>query len=113
MKLPSQDNEQKEPKRNKEVKVRMSDAEHYAIGEKAHKAGKQMAVYMRDAALQKEIKAQLTPEQVEAYVAYRKMFTGLSNNLNQLLREVHKEGLTKYAVKVVAMIEEINEKLKQ
>jgi len=113
MKLPSQDKEQKEPKRNKEVKVRMSDAEHYAIGEKAHKAGKQLAVYMRDAALQKEIKAQLTPEQVEAYVAYRRTLTGLSNNLNQLLRAVHKEGLMKFAVKVEVVLKEIDEKLKQ
>ena len=105
--------EQQEPKREKEVKVRMTQAEHYAIGEKAHKAGKQLAVYMRDAALQKEIKAQLTPQQIEAYVAYRKMFTGLSNNLNQLLREVHKEGLMKYAAKIETIVKEIEEKLKQ
>lgn len=94
-------------------KVTMTDAEYYVINEKAHKAGKAVAVYLRDAGLQKEIKAQLTPQQLEAYGAYRKTFTGLSNNLNQLLREVNKEGLIKFAVKVETLIKEIDEKLKQ
>lgn len=96
-----------------EKKIRMTEAEFYAINEKAYKSGKAFAIYVRDAALQKEIKAQLTPQQVEAYVANRQTFTKLSYNLHQLLRAVEKEGLMKYAVKVEGLIKEIDEKLKK
>jgi uncharacterized protein (DUF1778 family) len=103
---------QTEPGRDKEIKVRLTKQEHYVIGEKAHKAGKQLAVYVRDAALNKEIKAVMTPEQLKAYLDNHKQLIGIANNLNQLVAILHKEGIKKYADKVLALIAEINEKLK-
>lgn len=105
--------EDQEIKREKEVKVRLTKEEHYVLREKAHKSGKQLAVYVREAALRKELKVQLTPEELELYVAYRQTFIKLCNNLHQLHRQLEKEGYRKNAEKVEGLIKEIDEKLKQ
>jgi uncharacterized protein (DUF1778 family) len=102
---------QAEPKRDKEIKVRLTKEEHYVIGEKAHKAGKQLAVYVRDAALNKEVKAVMTPEQLKAYLDNHKQLIGIANNLNEIVKALHKEGIMKYATRVEDLVTKINEKL--
>lgn len=104
--------EDQEIKREKEVKVRLTKEEHYVLREKAHKSGKQLAVYVREAALQKELKAQLTPDQIAVYIKFNKLYTSIKNNLEDLIEVMHKEKLEGYALKFDQFMKQIDEQLK-
>lgn len=93
--------------RTNEIKIRFTDAERSIIKAKAVKAGLQEAVFIRDVCLKAEIKAAITAEQMKQI----RSISTVSNNLNQLLKEVHRHGLVKVAVEVEEMLNYIKQLL--
>lgn len=75
----------------KEVKasVRYTRSEYFAIREKASKAGLKASEYIRQITLSGQVKSRLTEE--ERTVA--RQLVGMANNLNQLAKTCHQQGL--------------------
>ena len=73
----------KEVKRTFRVKVSFSFGEFSLIKQKARACGRTTARYIRDIALEKEIKLkQFSPEEKESFRA----MVGIANNINQIAR---------------------------
>lgn len=98
-------------KRTKEIKLRLTEAEHYIITGKAYKAGKQIAVYVREAGLNKEIKTAVTPEQLKIRQNSYKQTVEIVNELNEVVKLAKQEKLSRYATTVESLIARINEQL--
>lgn len=80
-------------KRTKYIGIRLTEAEYLALKRKANQSNKQLAVYLRECGLSREIKAPLTIEQLTGLKNVR----GMANNLNQITKHLHKEGLEETA----------------
>ncbi|MFL9483445.1 plasmid mobilization protein [Chitinophagaceae bacterium LWZ2-11] len=75
----------------KEIKItiRFSKAEYFIVKEKAAKAGTRASVYLRQTGIQGKVTAKLTPEES----VWVKQVIGMANNLNQLAKACHEEGI--------------------
>lgn len=69
--------------------VRFSQTEYFIVQTKATKTGLKISAYIREVAINTEIKPRLSDE--DRHIA-RKL-AGISNNINQLAKTAHKEGL--------------------
>jgi hypothetical protein len=69
--------------------VRLTKADYLVIKGKSLKAGISVAVYLRQAALQNPLRTRLSPEDRQDI---RKL-VGISNNINQMTKICHQEGL--------------------
>ena len=69
--------------------VRLSQAEHFIIKEKAAKAGLKISEYLRNAAFNARVITRLTEEEVHNV----RDLIGMSNNVNQVAKIAHREGL--------------------
>ena len=90
--------------------VRLSQAEHFIIKEKAAKAGIKISEYLRNAAFNVRIISRLSEEEVQNV----RHLIGMSNNVNQLAKIAHREGLyeaTRYFEQYRKQFEEILLKL--
>lgn len=97
----------------KEVRacVRYSKAEYFVIGEKASKAGLTASEYIRRITIYGEIRMRLTQEERE----FARKLVGMANNLNQLAKACHQEGLLQtmvYFENYRSGLDEILKKLK-
>ena len=81
-------------KRVVSVQVYCTKAEYFAIAEKASRACMKIPAYIRLVILKGQIKSCLTEE--ERMIASE--LVGMSNNLNQLTKACHQEGLLKAMV---------------
>lgn len=90
--------------RNNRIQLRVTDDELRTLKNKAHKSNMSVAEYMRTSAIKKEVKAFIRQEEMEEI---RKL-TRLGNNLNQITKKLHTEGLAASA----GEIDEIINKLK-
>ncbi|MDX5482653.1 MAG: plasmid mobilization relaxosome protein MobC, partial [Hymenobacteraceae bacterium] len=79
----------KRVKRSHILVVRVTDTERLLITGKAREAGISLSAWFRAAAKRATIVARLRPEEA----ATLRMLSGLANNLNQLTRLAHREGL--------------------
>lgn len=79
----------KRVKRSHTLVVRVTDTERLLIAGKAREAGLSLSAWFRAAAKKAVVVARLRPEEA----ASLRMLSGLSNNLNQLARLAHREGL--------------------
>ncbi len=86
--------------RDNQVKVSLSNSELEIIEQKAFKARLSLSAYFRNCGLGKEIKQALTSEEL----ALIRDLAGISNNLNQVTKALHKEGVLKAATKVESVI---------
>jgi hypothetical protein len=93
--------------RTNEIKIRFTDAERSIIKAKAFKAGLQEAVFIREVCLHTEVKAAITTEQMKEI----RLVSSVSQNLNQLVKEMHRQGLVKVAVEVEEMLNYIKQLL--
>lgn len=75
----------------KEVRacVRYSKTEYFIIREKAAKAGLNASEYIRQLTINGQVKTRLTEEERQ----FARQLIGMANNLNQLAKACHQEGL--------------------
>ncbi len=69
--------------------VRFSNHEYFIIKEKAKEAGVNASAYIRQTAIQSKITSRLSEEDLQVL---RKL-VGMSNNMNQVAKVCHREGL--------------------
>ena len=76
-------------KRDIRAAVRFSKTEYFIVHTKAGKAGFKVSAYIREVAINTEIKSRLSDEDRQT----ARKLAGLSNNINQLAKTAHKEGM--------------------
>jgi len=94
----------KKIKREYSIGFYASLKEKTIIQEKSSKAGARVADYVRELAVNGKVRKRDTPEQIQLYKDIR----GAVNNLNQLTKEAHKEGLSGLQTKLVKTLNELN-----
>lgn len=99
----------KRVKRSHILVVRVTDTERLLIEGKAREAGLSLSAWFRVAAKKAAVVARLRPGEA----ATLRMLSGLANNLNQLVRLAHREGLLSVQGKCRQALEEINHTLQQ
>jgi len=80
----------KKIKRQSQLVVRLTETERFLIEEKAKDAGMKPSAWFRLAAKKAKVLARLKPDDLR----HLRTLTGMANNLNQLTRLAHMEGLT-------------------
>lgn len=76
-------------KRKKRVTIRLTAAEHFILSQKAEKVKIPLASYIRKCGLHTHIRERLSREDRHFF----RQLTGLSNNINQMAKLAHQEGL--------------------
>ena len=92
--------------------IRFTKAEYYVIKQKASKAGIKVCFYIREMALQGKIISRLEEEER----LFVRQLIGMANNLNQLTKKGHQEGLLTSVLmfeKYKKLIDELLEKIKR
>jgi hypothetical protein len=99
----------KRVKRSHTLVVRVTDTERLLIAGKAREAGLSLSAWFRAAAKKAVVIARLRPEEAAAL----RMLTGMANNINQLARLAHREGLLSVQGKCRQALDQINHTLQQ
>ncbi|MES2447991.1 MAG: plasmid mobilization relaxosome protein MobC [Bacteroidota bacterium] len=79
----------KKVKREKNVRVRLTAGEHFRIEDKASKARMNISEWIRRAAIRAKVAPSISPEEMKNL----RMLSGMANNLNQLAKLAHSQGL--------------------
>jgi hypothetical protein len=95
-------------RRETHVKVRLTATEHFLIAAKAKDAGMRLSDWIRAAARAAKVVARLKPEDLQI----TRMLTGMANNLNQLTKLAHRDGILTIAIKCGNLLIEIDQALK-
>ncbi len=95
-------------RRETHVKVRLTATEHFMISTKAREAGMRVSDWIRAAAKSARVVARLKPEDLQLM----RMLSGLANNLNQLTKLAHRDGILSIARKADSTLTEIFDALK-
>ncbi|HEY0245170.1 MAG TPA: plasmid mobilization relaxosome protein MobC [Mucilaginibacter sp.] len=95
-------------RRETHVKVRLTATEHFLIAGKAKDAGMRLSDWIRAAARAAKVVARLKPEDLQIM----RMLTGMANNLNQLTKLAHRDGILTIAIKCGSLLIEIDQALK-
>jgi len=88
--------------------VRFSKAEYFIVKEKAARAGIKPSLYIRQIAIHALIKPRLTEEERH----FVRQLIGMANNLNQLAKSCHQEGVFKAMVYFESYRKKIDDILK-
>ena len=80
----------------KEVRacIRFSKVEHFVVRQKASRAGLTASAYIRQISIKGEVMRRLSDEERQ----FVRQLIGMSNNLNQLTKNSHREGMLKTMV---------------
>ncbi len=76
-------------KRDIRAAVRFSRTEYFIVQTKAVKAGFKVSAYIREVAINSTVKPRFSEEERQ----FVRQLIGISNNLNQLAKKAHQEGL--------------------
>ena len=95
-------------RRETHVKVRLTATERYMISARAKDAGMRLSDWIRAAAKAAKVVARLKPEDLQIM----RMLAGLANNLNQLTKLAHRDGILTIANKCGNLLIEIDQALK-
>jgi len=95
-------------RRETHVKVRLTATEHFMISARAKDAGMRLSDWIRAAAKAAKVVARLKPEDLQIM----RMLTGMANNLNQLTKLAHRDGILTIAIKCGNLLIEIDQALK-
>ena len=95
-------------KRDKTLRIRMSNTEIFLIRAKAREAGVRVSTWIRLSAKSASITPRWSPEQMQLL----RMLSGIANNLNQLAKQANSGRLLFIAQKCDAVLEEIDQTLK-
>jgi len=90
-------------KRKLVIGVRLTTEEHFIVKQKAEKAGLSFSRYLREMGIKGEVKKRLTEEDRQIVLH----IIGMSNNLNQLTKLAHQQGL----LSVILLFENYRSKL--
>ncbi len=88
--------------RNSRITVRLNSEEYNTIKDKATYFRVPMALYIRNAALDKYMKSPLSEQDQNMW----RNLSGACNNLNQLTRLAHTNGLNSMALEIIKMLKE-------
>ena len=99
----------KRVKRTQVLVVRLTETERLLVAGKAQEAGMNLSEWFRAAAKKAVVVARLRPEEASLL----RMLSGLSNNLNQLTRLAHREGLLTVQGKCRQLLQDIHHILQQ
>jgi len=69
--------------------VRFTKAEYFIVRQKAARAGSKITAYIRQMAVEGKVTEAISEEDRQAV----RQLAGMANNLNQLARKAHEEGL--------------------
>jgi hypothetical protein len=95
-------------RRETHVKVRLTATERFLIAARAKDAGMRISDWIRAAAKAAKVVARLKPEDLQIM----RMLAGLANNLNQLTKLAHRDGILAIAIKCGNLLIEIDQALK-
>ena len=95
-------------RRETHVKVRLTATERFLIAGKARDAGMRLSDWIRAAARAAKVVARLKPKDLQIM----RMLTGMANNLNQLTKLAHRDGILTIAIKCGSLLIEIDQALK-
>lgn len=95
-------------RREVHIKVRLTATEYFMIAGSAKDANMKISDWFRAAAKAARVVARLKPEDLQIM----RMLTGLANNLNQLTKLAHKDGILTIAIKCGNLLIEIDQALK-
>lgn len=95
-------------RRETHVKVRLTATERFMISARAKDAGMRLSDWIRAAAKAAKVVARLKPEDLQIM----RMLAGLANNLNQLTKLAHRDGILTIAIKCGSLLIEIDQALK-
>lgn len=96
---------------NQFIKIRVTKLQKEVIKNKAHKAGLTVSEYLRRLAFEKEIRARLTPTEIECYKNLSKFALNFKNIAN-LFKKYDKAGVHKAALETAELIKTHLDKLK-
>lgn len=96
-------------KRSCTLVVRVTETERLLVAGKAREAGMSLSAWFRAAAKKAVVTARLRPEEL----ATLRMLSGMANNLNQLTRLAHRQGLLSVHDKCRQALDQINRTLQQ
>lgn len=96
-------------KRQKIISVRFTKTEHFIASQKADKAKLSLSDYIRESAIHAFVKARFSEEDRHFY----RQFTGLANNINQMAKLAHQEGLLSALFRFEKELSMIDEALKR
>ncbi len=83
--------------------------EYYVVKQKASKAGLGITVYIREMALHGEVIARMSEEERQ----FVREIVGMSNNINQMAKKAHQEGLLKALLFFESYRTQLNELLQR
>ncbi|HEX8277107.1 MAG TPA: plasmid mobilization relaxosome protein MobC, partial [Segetibacter sp.] len=89
--------------------IRFSKTEYFIVRQKALKAGLKVSVYIRQIAIEGVVTARLGEEDRH----FVRQLIGISNNLNQLAKNSHQEGMLKTMFYFESFRDEIDSLLKK
>ena len=98
-------------KREAATGIRFTKSEYFLVKHKASKAGLRITQYIREMAVEGKVLPRLTPEERDQV----RQLVGMANNLNQLAKTAHQEGILKamfYFDKYVKELDGVLRKLK-
>jgi hypothetical protein len=95
-------------KRESHAKIRLTATERILYNGRAKDAGMSLSDFVRAAVKSARVIARLSVEDMKIM----RMMTGLANNLNQLTRLAHRDGLLSVARKCSEVLNEIDQALK-
>jgi hypothetical protein len=95
-------------RRENHVKVRLTATERFMMAAKAKDASMRLSDWIRAAARTAKVVARITKEDAQVL----RMLAGLANNLNQLTKLAHRDGILSIARKCDALLIEIDQALK-
>lgn len=99
---------QKRIKRASGIRVRLTAAERFLIESKARQAGMRISDWFRAAALKAKVMTRITAEERRAL----HLLAGMANNLNQLTKLAHTNGIIGIAIRCGHLLTEINQTIK-
>ncbi|MDO3645296.1 plasmid mobilization relaxosome protein MobC [Mucilaginibacter sp. L3T2-6] len=95
-------------KRESHAKIRLTATERILYNGRAKDAGMSLSDFVRDAIKSARVIARLSVEDMKLM----RMMTGLANNLNQLTKLAHRDGLLSVARKCSEVLNDIDQALK-
>jgi hypothetical protein len=75
--------------RERTTGIRFSRTEHFIVREKARRAGLKLTTYIRQSAIEAHVQIRLTEEER----MFVRQLIGFSNNLNQIAKACHEQGV--------------------
>ncbi|MGH2642579.1 MAG: plasmid mobilization protein [Chitinophagaceae bacterium] len=96
-------------KRQRIISIRFTKIEYFIIAQKAGKAGLSLSDYIRESAIHAVVKARFSEEERHFF----RQFAGMANNLNQMAKLAHQEGLLSALLRFENDLNMVDEALKR